>query len=170
MNGGRQRVLHIGGSITDARRIQEALTGSNGESYTIEWVGKLSEGLESLTTKRASAVLLDLELTDCLGVDALRALFQIAPDIPILVIGGEENEETARRVVLAGAAEYLLTNRLDSYWLPRALQHAVERKLSETASFAEIQRTELALNSFGDGFISTDLAGCVTSLNETAEG
>jgi diguanylate cyclase (GGDEF)-like protein/PAS domain S-box-containing protein len=149
------------------------LTGSSREPYSVEWVGTLSEGLESLTMNRTSAVLLDLALTAFPMADALRALTQIAPDLPILVIGAEaeeeEDEETARLIIMAGANGYLLSHRLDSYWLPLALQQAVELKLAETASFAAMQRTELALNAFGDGFICTDLAGCVTSLNEKAE-
>ena len=34
----------------------------------------------------------------------------------------------------AGARDYLVTNRLDSYWLPRALGHAIEREPGATAT------------------------------------
>jgi diguanylate cyclase (GGDEF)-like protein/PAS domain S-box-containing protein len=60
-------------------------------------------------------------------------------------------------------------DRLDSYWLPRALRHAIERKQSEEAFFAETERVEVTLNSVGDALLSTDTSGRVTYLNRTAE-
>src|SRR6266851_4684991 len=64
---GTDHVLHIGGNATDARMIREALNESKGERYDVEWVGRLSDGLERLTANWASAVLLDLRLPDCPG-------------------------------------------------------------------------------------------------------
>src|SRR6266849_4714542 len=165
----RDHVLHIGGNATDARMIREALNESKGERYDVEWVGRLSDGLERLTANWASAVLLDLRLPDCPGIDSLEKLVRAAPAIPILVVGAHDNEEIARQVIQAGAHDYLLTNRLDSYWLPRALRHAIERKLSEEAFFAETQRVEATLNTLGDALLSTDMSGRVTHLNRIAE-
>jgi diguanylate cyclase (GGDEF)-like protein/PAS domain S-box-containing protein len=165
----RRRVLHIGGNATDARMIREALTGSNGELYDVEWVSKLSDGLERLATSRTSAMLLDLHLPDSPGLDALDALLRAAPAIPIIVVGADESEEIARRVVRAGAHDYLFLNRLDSYWLPHALRRAIERKLSDEASFSERERVEVTLNSIGDAVISIDISGRVTYLNRIAE-
>ena len=99
----------------------------------------------------------------------LKQLLRAAPAIPILVVGADENEETARRVIRAGARDYLLTRRLDSYWLPRALRHAIERKLSEEAFVAETERVEVTLNSIGDALLRTDTSGRVTYLNRIAE-
>jgi diguanylate cyclase (GGDEF)-like protein/PAS domain S-box-containing protein len=164
----RHRVLHIGGSPADARTIRDALIGSEGDRYAVEWVGRLSDGLERLTTNAASAVLLDLQLPDCPGIDALKKLLRAAPP-PILVIGTDGSEAIARQVILAGARDYLLTNRLDSYWLPRALRHAIERKLLEDALFAETERAEVTLNSIGDAVLTTDNSGHVTYLNRIAE-
>ena len=57
MRGVRHRILHIGGNTIDARMIREALSWSNSEPFDIDWVGKLSDGLERLTTNQVSAVL-----------------------------------------------------------------------------------------------------------------
>jgi diguanylate cyclase (GGDEF)-like protein/PAS domain S-box-containing protein len=170
VSGGARRVLHIGGNTTDARKIREALTESSIEPYDVEWAWRLSDGLERLTTNPVSAVLLDLQPPDCPGIDALERLVRAAPAMPILVVGADEREEIARQVIRAGASDYLLTNRLDSYWLPRALRHAIERKLSEEAFRAETQRLAARLNSRGDALLSTDISGRVTHLNRIAEG
>src|SRR6202035_5231087 len=92
---------------------------------------------------------------------------------PILIVaadeGEDENERIARQIIQAGADDYLLANRLDSYWLPRALRHAIEQKRSEKAFADEAQRVELTLNSLGDALISADISGRVTHLNGIAE-
>jgi diguanylate cyclase (GGDEF)-like protein/PAS domain S-box-containing protein len=169
MTGGRHRVLHIGGNTTDARMIRAALTESTSGLYDLEWVGKLSDGLERLTTNPVCAVLLDLRLPDCPGIDGLEKVLWAARGIPILVVGADENEEIARQVIRAGARDYLLTSRLDSYWLPRALCHAIERRLSEEASVAETERVEVSLNSISDALLSTNISGRITYLNRIAE-
>ena len=169
MSVGRHRVLHIGGNTTDARTIREALTESKLERYDVEWVTKLADGLERVATNRISVVLLDLQLPDCPAVNALEKLLGAAPAIPILVVGTDENEKTARRVIRAGARDYLLMKRLNSYWLPRAIHHAIERKLSEEAFVAESERVEATLNSIGEALLRTDTSGRVTYLNGFAE-
>ena len=56
---------------------------------------RLSDGLERLTTDQMSAVLLDLQLSDCPGLDALEKLVRAAPATPILVVGTDESHEFA---------------------------------------------------------------------------
>lgn len=169
MRGGKHRVLHIGGSATDAHKVRRALTESKRDRYDVEWVVNLSDGLERLIPNRIAAVLLNLQLPDCPGIDALDQLHRAAPTIPILVVGADDNEKTARQVIRAGARDYLLTSRLDSYWLPRALRHAVEQTQSEEALAVETERVEATLNSIGDALLRTDTLGRVTYLNRFAE-
>ncbi len=110
-SGARHRILHIGGNIGDARMVREALAASTSERYDVEWVGTLTDGLERLASNGISAVLLDLQLPECAGIDGLQKLLRAAPSIPILVVGVDDNQEIARQVVGAGAHDYLLRRR-----------------------------------------------------------
>ncbi len=98
-----------------------------------------------------------------------RQLVRAAPNTPLLVVGTNADGDLARQVVQAGAHDYLLKNHLDSYWLPRALLRAIERKLAEEALFEEMKRAEVTLNSISDAVLSTDPSGRVTFLNSMAE-
>jgi diguanylate cyclase (GGDEF)-like protein/PAS domain S-box-containing protein len=149
--------------------VRRALAESKQDRYDVEWVVNLSDGLERLIPNRIAAVLLNLQLPDCPGIDALDQLHRAAPTTPILVVGTDDNEKTARQVIRAGARDYLLTSRLDSYWLPRALRHAVEQTQSEEALAVETERVEATLNSMGDALLRTDTLGRVTYLNRFAE-
>jgi diguanylate cyclase (GGDEF)-like protein/PAS domain S-box-containing protein len=165
----RHRVLHVGGNPADARTIRDALTGSTNDHYEVEWVRSLSDGLDRLNANRTSVVLLDLQLPDSPALEGLEKLLRAAPAIPLLVVGADDNVEIARTVIRAGAHDYLLSKRLDSYWLPRTLDDAIERKLSEKAFFAEAERLAIRLNSRGQALLRVDRSGLVTHLNGTAE-
>jgi diguanylate cyclase (GGDEF)-like protein/PAS domain S-box-containing protein len=162
-------VLHVGGNTLDARTIRDLLGASNPGRYVVQWVETFSEGLERATTNPMSAVLLDLRLPDCAGMDALDQLARAVPAQPILVVGSEEDDEVTQEVVRRGAYGYLVMGRLDRYWLPRTLQHAIERKLAEEALFGEIERGKITLNAIADAVLTTDLSGRVISLNAVAE-
>jgi diguanylate cyclase (GGDEF)-like protein/PAS domain S-box-containing protein len=149
--------------------IREALTQSTDQSYDVEWVETLSEGLQRLRMNRTSAVLLDWQVPDSPGIAGLQRLRRAAPGTPVLVVGAEETADIAEQVSRAGAKDYLLTQRLDGYWLPRAVRHAIERKLSEDALSAERDRAEVTLNSTGDALIRVDTSGRVAYLNRSAE-
>src|SRR5688572_30437768 len=149
-------VLHIGGSGTDARKVREALSGSPTEPYRLEWVERLSDGLAYLTVHQTSAVLVDLGPPESAGIDGLTRLIRAAvPAVPVLVVGTNENEAIAQRAIAAGAHDYLVASRLDSYWLPRMLRHAIQRKLSEEALVADREEANVTLNSIGDALIGT---------------
>jgi len=65
----RQRVLLIEDNPGDARLIQEMLSDGENELFELDWVGRLSQGLDYLSTRDAGVVLLDLSLPDSYGFD-----------------------------------------------------------------------------------------------------
>jgi diguanylate cyclase (GGDEF)-like protein/PAS domain S-box-containing protein len=135
----------------------------------VEWVRQLSDGLERLNKKGIAAVLLELSLPDSEGIETFDKLFSAAPDVPILIVVGNANEELAKEAVGRGAQDYLLPGHLDSYSLPRALRNAVERKAFGDALYVEKERALVTLNSIGDAVLCTDISGNITYLNLVAE-
>ena len=74
--------------------------------------------------------MLDLSLPDSQGIETFDKLHDAAPDIPILVLGGDDDEALAEQAVARGAQDYLLPSHLNAYSLQRALRNAIERKMS----------------------------------------
>ena len=169
MNLKAMRVLLIGDDPADARAVREALADAQDGSFTVECATRLSEGLERLSGNGIAAVLLDLCLPDSQGIASFEQVWRAAPHIPILVIGSPDDQDIARQAVKRGAQDYLQKTHLDSYSLPRALRHVIERKAAEEALFFEQQRAEVTLNSIGDAVLSIDIPGNVTYLNPVAE-
>jgi PAS domain S-box-containing protein len=162
------KILLIENDPAAAAEIRAALAGAGSSSFEVEWVRQLSEGLERLSKKGIAAVLLELSLPDSQGIETFDKLFTAAPDVPILILGGNVNEALAKEAVGRGAQDYLLPGHLD-YSLPRALRNAIERKTVEDALYVEKERAQVTLNSIGDAVLCTDISGNVTYLNLVAE-
>src|SRR6267143_6889056 len=162
------KILLIENDPTAANEIRAALALASSGFFDVEWVRQLSEGLERLSERGIAAVLLALSLPDSQGIETFDKVFSAAPDIPILILGGNVPEALAKEAVGRGAQDYLLPGHLD-YSLPRALRNAIERKAVEDALYVEKERAVVTLNSIGDAVLCTDISGIVTYLNLVAE-
>ena len=172
-----QYILLIQNDIADATCVRDALMSARNGSFEVEWVRQCSEGLARLARakepQRASdgidAVMLDLDLSDSQGIATFERIYEAAPQIPILVLIADDNEEVAQLAVQRGAQDFLLKGRLDDYWLPKALRNMVERASITNTLFEEKERADVTLNSIGDAVMSTDERCNVTYLNVVAE-
>ncbi len=163
------KILLIENDPAAAAQIRKALTVGGGGSFNVKWVRQLPGSLELLKKKGIAAVLLDLSLPDRQSIETFDKLFAAAPDVPILILSGNNNEALAKKVVGRGAQDNLLPDHLDSYSLPRAVLHAIERKAAEDALYIEKERAVVTLNSIGDAVLCTDISGNITYLNLVAE-
>ncbi|MGD0404045.1 MAG: EAL domain-containing protein [Candidatus Acidiferrales bacterium] len=163
------RILLIENDRAIAGKIRTALAVAETGSFELESVSLLSEALERLNKRETAAVLLDLSLPDSHGIATFEKLFEAAPDIPILILGGDAAAAQAKDAVSRGAQDYLLPDHLDSYSLPRALRNAIDRKAVEDALYVEKERALVTLNSIGDAVLCTNITGSVTYLNFVAE-
>ena len=162
------KILLIENRPAAADQIRAALGEAGSGAFDVEWVRLLSEGLEHLRKKGIAAVLLELDLPDSHGIETFDKLFAAAPNVPILILGGNVPEALAKEAVWRGAQDYLLPDHLD-YSLPRALRNGIERKAIENALYLEKERALVILNSIGNAVLCTDISGNVSYLNQVAE-
>lgn len=65
------------------------------------------EAMEVLPQKRWDVIFLDISLPDRSGLDLVRDLQSLAPDVPILVFSGMREEEFGERMLKSGAWGFL---------------------------------------------------------------
>ncbi len=165
-----QNILLVEDDSGDALAIRAALLDSHDGSFAVDWVRTCAEALERVrSTRRIAAVLLDLSLPDCQGIETFDRLFAVIPQRPILILTSEQDEDTAKLAVQRGAQEYLLKAHLDAYLLPKAVGSMLERAANAEAMFEQKERAQVTLNSIGDAVMSTNVAGQITYLNVVAE-
>src|SRR5216684_1513077 len=162
-------ILLIDDDATHAKAFEDALIARGDGPSNIEWVRTLSSGLERLAHKDVWAIFLNLFLPDSRGLNTIDRLLSVTSTIPIVVLGGVDDEDTCKGAMLRGAQDYLLEGHLDSYSFARAIRNIIEREIARQELFIEKERAQVTLNSIGDAVLSTDMSGNVTYLNVVAE-
>jgi two-component system nitrogen regulation response regulator NtrX len=100
----RERVL----VVDDEGGVRHSLSGILGdEGYTVETVESGEACLRALETKRYDLILLDVWLPGIDGLTALTKIREADPDVPVVVISGHGNIETAVKAVRMGAQDFV---------------------------------------------------------------
>src|SRR5271167_2139663 len=94
----------------------------------VNCVPRLSDALACLDAETPSLVLLDLNLPDSHGAETYRRVLQKAPNVPVVILSGQDDEAMAIKAVHHGVQDYLVKGDITSKQLERALRYAVERQ------------------------------------------
>jgi serine phosphatase RsbU (regulator of sigma subunit) len=142
----RMRVLLVEDDDGDALIVAEELELS-GARVDVERVRTLAEA-SAVRLDRFDCVLLDLNLPDAKGLEGLRELRRLAPDLAVLVLTGLDDERRGVEAVGAGAQDYLVKGSTSGVLLARSLRYAVERRRAElTQQQLSIARLEARENA-----------------------
>lgn len=163
------RVLIVTSQSNDAKALSEVLQDASDGPYAIESLTLLAPALARIDSGDIDVILVDLSLPDSKGIATFDQLFAAAPQIPILILSGTEEEELANLAVQRGAQGYLSKGYFESYLVPQSLRNIIQRKAVEESVFMEKARAEITLNSISDAVIGTDMNGNVDYLNVAAE-
>ena len=115
----------------DARLILEMLreAGAGPASVALSRADRLAGGLERLANRDVDLVLLDLSLPDSSGLETFEAVHSAAPDVPVVVLSGLDDEALALRAVHDGAQDYLVKGQVEGGTILRSMRYAIERKM-----------------------------------------
>ncbi|MEA3179359.1 MAG: hypothetical protein QOI59_2882 [Gammaproteobacteria bacterium] len=121
------QVLLVEDNAGDARLLREMFTKETAGSFELTHLLRMSEAVLHLAKGGVDVVLLDLGLPDGHGLDTVRRAHAVAPDVPVIVLTGLDDEALAAAAMAEGAQDYLIKGQIESRALPRALRHAIER-------------------------------------------
>jgi diguanylate cyclase len=127
---GSARVLLVEDDSLFASLVEEMLRAGGLEVTTVRLLG---DAIEVVRRGNADCALLDLRLPDARDLEGVEALREEAPELPIVVLSGLDDESVAVDAVQRGAQDYLVKGHVDSHILTRAIRYAIERKQTEQA-------------------------------------
>jgi diguanylate cyclase (GGDEF)-like protein len=121
------RVLLVESDEGYIDELSDGLSRSRSSDLQIEPVSELSQALARLSQGGFDAILLSLELSDSRGMVTFDRAYAFAPDVPIIVLTEQPDEEAAIATVQGGAQDYLVKSEITPLMLVRAVRHAIER-------------------------------------------
>ena len=124
------QVLLVEDNPGDARLVQELLS-ETGSQFELFHVVTLTDARQHLMAEEVDCVLLDLSLPDASRLEAPMQLRAAAPDVPIVILSGLQDELLAIKAVQEGAQDYLVKGRVDGAAIGRSIRYAAERKSLE---------------------------------------
>ncbi len=134
-------VLLVEDDRADALLVEELIADS-AVDITFAWAQSISDAEQQLARDRPDCVLLDLNLPDANGIDAVQRIGKREPSIPIVVLTGLNDEHFGISAVASGAQDYLVKGRVEPETLLRSLLYAIERKRAELTA-VELHASQL---------------------------
>jgi DNA-binding NarL/FixJ family response regulator len=162
-------------AVDDHPIVREGIAGLIAIQHDMILVGQASDGREAIQqfrTLRPDVTLMDLQMPEMNGLDALIAIRNEFPDAKIIMLTTYKSDTQIVRALKAGAQGYLLKNALHKELLdtiravhagkrsvsPEASLEIVEHAMDETLSPAEISVLRLIAAGYGNKEIADQLS------------
>ena len=115
---------------------------------------RLAAAIKRLQGSDFDVVLLDLSLPDSQGIATVTRIKAARPNMPIVVLTGQDDDDLATEALRRGAQDYLVKGQIDGQMLLRAIRYAIERERAE-AQLRRQREREAALRDVGEAIAST---------------
>jgi two-component system, NarL family, response regulator len=178
MSPSRIRVL----CVDDHRIVREGIALIIGRQRDMRVVASAASGkeaVEAFRIHRPDITLMDLQLGEMSGVDAIRAIRQEAPESRIVVLTMYQGDEDIYRALQAGAATYLLKDTLSDDLIrvvrevhagTHRLQPYITARLSERAAGPTLTSREIqVMELVSQGMRNKEIAASLGISEETAQ-
>lgn len=121
------QVLLVEDNPGDADLVRLRLVEGHSDAK-VSCVNRLSDALASLDKEEPALILLDLNLPDSRGAETFRKVMKHSPNVPIVVLSGQDDEALAINAVHHGVQDYLVKGAFSGKQLERSIRYAMERQ------------------------------------------
>jgi signal transduction histidine kinase len=142
MNTEAVDILLVEDSIDDAFLLERAIGRAAPGQFRVRSTSLLGEALDALADSDFEVALLDLSLPDSHGLDTFLRIHACRPDLPVVVLTGNDDDQLAAKALQEGAQDYLIKGQVDGNALVRSVRYAIERQRSRSleASNAALEK------------------------------
>jgi sigma-B regulation protein RsbU (phosphoserine phosphatase) len=160
------RILLIEDQPEYVGEIRRLLEGAEDVRFELEVMERVAEAAKRLEEDDDfDVVLLDLSLVEGAGLSNLDRLYESAPQVPVVVLSGVDDENLAVQAVHEGAQDYLVKGQINTQLLTRSLRYAIERQAAETALLEAEEKYRGIFEHTFEGIFQTTPDGGYISAN-----
>ena len=173
---GTGRILVIDDDAVDRLAVRRAIAKSGLAGRQLHEATDLSSALAALDEQGAGrgevfdCVLLDYSLAGETGLDVLNAIRDRNYRVPVIMLTGQSDPETAAALIKAGAADFMTKDALTAERLERAVRSAIRVAQAEREVEEQRERLATTLRSIGDAVVTIDLGARISYINKAGEG
>lgn len=162
------QVVLIEDNPGDADLIQEYAQGDSSRPIAVRTATTLAAGIRLCGMGSIDLIMIDLNLPDSMGIQTLEGVQHAVPEVPIVVITGNDDDLLAADCINRGAQDYLIKGHVNRS-LPRTLWNLTLRVKAEadlrTAKSRNLDRLNRIVNKASDGIIIVDHEGRILFAN-----
>jgi PAS domain S-box-containing protein len=160
------KILIVEDDIVDRKVLQRLLSQSTLSISDIKSAECLDTALGFLDKDHFDIVFLDLGLPDSQGIESFSAIHAKTPNVPVIVISGLGDEETAVMAVKKGVQDYFVKGQIDSNLLTRAIRYAIERQRTSKILDEKQKNIEAIFDAAPIGMMLIDEHKAVKRVND----
>ena len=153
------RVLLVDDNKDDFELTRRLLAGARFDRFALDWIADYDQALAAIRARQHDAYLIDQKLKTRSGLDLVREA-RDNPS-PIILFTGQGNEALHLEALLAGAADYVDKNQLDSSGLERVIRHAFDRSRVQLQLKTSEERFRVLVENLSDGILTMAKDGSV---------
>jgi signal transduction histidine kinase len=157
------QVLLVEDNEGDALLLRRMFRSERAGNFELTHLLRMSEAVVHLAKGGVDIALLDLGLPDAQGLETVRRAHAVAPDVPLIVLTGLDDEALAAEAMKEGAQDYLIKGQIENRALPRALRHAIERQRMQGET-NQIRELQLRLKDDFLSHVSHELRSPITAI------
>lgn len=157
------QILLVEDSAGDARLLLEMFRTETPGSFVLTHVERMSDAIGHLSKTKVDIILLDMGLPDGHGLETVQRAHAAAPDVPLIVLTGMDDEIVAAQAMKEGAQDYLIKGQIENRALPRALRYAIERHRMQ-AETELLRKQQLQLKDEFLSHVSHELRSPLTAI------
>lgn len=160
----RARVLLVESDPEEAAAFAPLIEEQQAIQLSLAVADRLESALQRLDTQCFDVVVLDPDLPDVSGMQALALLGRAAPHLPLVLLTTENELEQVIQAAQLGVQDYLVKGELDGNLLQRTIRYAIERKRSEERLRLSEERFRTLVSSMEDVVFTVDRQGFFNGL------
>jgi PAS domain S-box-containing protein len=140
----------------------------NNNQFKIDWVSTFEDAETAIQAGLHDIYLIDYRLGVNTGIDLLKRAISLGCKEPIIMLTGKGDQKIDMEAMEAGAADYLVKDKIDAFILERSMRYAIDRVKGQEAIVESENKYRSIFEKSRDIIYITSREGKFIDINDSA--